>query len=148
KGFRASCLGIRGGLLPRSVRYCLPFLPSVPGKYDLAVSFLSPHDVVLRKVDAPCKVGWIHTDYSSVEAGVDTAFETSAWTRLDKLVAVSEHVAQTFVQVFPALRDKICVVENVLSPEFVRRQAAERDVSSEMQADDGHLRLCSVGRLT
>jgi glycosyltransferase involved in cell wall biosynthesis len=40
------------------------------------------------------------------------------------------------------------VVENVLSPELVRQQAAESDVFSEMPVEDGHLRLCSVGRFS
>jgi glycosyltransferase involved in cell wall biosynthesis len=145
---KARCLGVRGALLPRSVRYCLPFLPRIPGKYDLALSFLIPHDIVLRKVDASRKAGWVHTDYTSVETGVDTALEVSAWEPLDKVVAVSDEVARTFVQVFPSVREKICVVENVLSPQFVRQQAAACDVASEMPVENGHLRLCSVGRFT
>jgi len=147
-GARARCLGIRGGLLPRSVRYCLPFLPSIPGKYDLALSFLTPHDIVLRKVNATRKVGWIHNDYTSTETGVDTAFEARAWEPLQKIVAVSEEVARTFAQVFPSSRKKVVVVENVLSPQFVRQQAAAPDVSSEMPVENGYLRLCSVGRFS
>jgi len=145
---KARCLGVRGALLPRSVRYCLPFLPRIPGDYDLALGFLIPHDIVLWKVNAARKAGWIHTDYTSVETGVDTVFETRAWQPLDKVVAVSDDVARTFGQVFPSLREKICVVENVLSPAFVRQQAAESDVSSEMPVKAGQLRLCSVGRLS
>jgi glycosyltransferase involved in cell wall biosynthesis len=146
-GLNARCRGIRGALLPRSIRFCLPFLPPIPGSYDLAASFLTPHDVVLRKTHAPRKVGWIHTDYTSMETGVDTAFEAPAWEPLDAIIAVSDEVARTFAQAFPSARQKICVVENVLSPEFVRRQAAERDVSSEMPVTNGALRLCSVGRI-
>ena len=143
---KARILGIRGPLLPRSVRYCIPFLPRLSGRYDLAISFLAPHDVVLRNVEASRKVGWIHTDYTSVETGVDSAFETPAWEPLDELVAVSDEVARTFAQVFPSVREKIRVVENVLSPAFVRHQAAATDVSSDIPCEKGYVRLCSVGR--
>jgi glycosyltransferase involved in cell wall biosynthesis len=143
---KAGSFRVHGALLPRSVRYCLPFLPRIPGTYDFAFSFLTPHDIVLHKVNASRKIGWIHTDYSSVETGVDTAFEARAWEPLDTIVAVSDEVARTFGQVFPSLREKICVVENVLSPEFVRHQAAKCDATPEMPPDRGYLRICSVGR--
>ena len=35
------------------------------GEYDLAISFLMPHNIVLNKVRAKKRVCWIHTDYSS-----------------------------------------------------------------------------------
>ena len=139
-------MGIRGFLLPRSIRYALPFLPDIPGKYDLALSFLTPHDPVLRKVRSRRKVGWIHTDYSTMETGVDTALETPMWAGLDAIAAVSDDVSKTFVQVFPSVKDKVFVCENILSPAFVRAQAAEGDVSTEMPVEPGVLRLCSVGR--
>ena len=147
-GIKSRCLGVHGDLLPRSVRYCLPFLPVISGKYDLALSFLTPHDIVLRHVSASRKAGWIHTDYTSVETGVDTAFEAGAWAPLDNIVAVSGDVARTFAQVFPSLRGKISVIENVLSPGLVRQQAASADVSAEMPVPEGGVRLCSVGRFT
>lgn len=37
------------------------------GEYDLAISFLMPHNIVLDKVKAKKKACWIHTDYSTVE---------------------------------------------------------------------------------
>ena len=43
-----------------------PFLPSLKkyGKYDLAISYLTPHNIVRDKVDAKKKWAWVHTDYS------------------------------------------------------------------------------------
>ena len=143
--FRDRVLGIRGFLLPRSVRYCLPFLPPIPGDYDLAISFLTPHDPVLNKVSAIKKIGWIHTDYSVMECGVDQSFERPMWQELDAIAAVSDSVRDTFVSVFPELSKKVFVVENIISPEFVRKQA-ETDVSVEMPEVPAEYRICSVGR--
>ena len=41
-----------------------PFLPSLDylGEYDLAISFITPHNIVLNKVKAKKKIAWIHTD--------------------------------------------------------------------------------------
>ena len=141
-------LGIRGFLLPRSVRYSIGCLPWIPGEYDLAVSFLAPHDVVLRRVRARFRVGWIHTDYTRLETGVDRRFEMKTWCRLDSLAAVSTGVAETFSEAFGIEASRIRVIENVLSPTFVRGQARATDVSHEMVAGPSEFRLCSVGRFS
>lgn len=91
--------------------------------YDLAISFLTPHYIVLDHVKAKKKVGWIHTDYTKIQ--VDAKREVKMWERLDKIVSISPDVTKTFLQVFPSLKDKIVVIENILSPEFVRIRAEE-----------------------
>lgn len=138
-----------GFLLARSHRYAAPFLPRVPGAYDLAVSFLTPHDLAARLVDARRRVGWIHTDYTSVETGVAASFEEVAWAGMDKVVAVSDDVALSFARVFPGLSNRVLVIENVLSPAWVRRRAAEGAPPALVAAREAGLTtLCSVGRLT
>lgn len=146
--FRHQLLGIGGFLLPRSIRYCLPYLPTIPGTYDLAISFLTPHDPALEKVNARYRIGWIHTDYSAMECGVDRDFELPIWQNLNAIAAVSENVKKTFCKVFPELESKTIVIENILSPEFVRSQAAEIDISAEMLSPPGQIRICSVGRFS
>lgn len=143
--FRGRIMGVRGFLLPRSVRYCLPFLPKIPGSYDLAISFLTPHDPVMKKVTAKKRVGWVHTDYSTMDCGVDHAFELPVWQDLDAIAAVSDSVKDTFAQVFPEVSEKIVVIENIVSSGFIRRKA-EEDVTKEMPVVSGEIRICSVGR--
>ena len=52
-----------------------PYLPSLRnyGEYDLAISFLQPHNYVLSKVNAKKKACWIHTDYTKVEVDAEEA---------------------------------------------------------------------------
>ncbi len=140
--------GVGGFLLPRSVRYALPFLPDVPGDYDLAIGFLAPHDVVSKRVRARRRHGWVHTDYSQLETGVDLAFESRAWTALDGIVAVSSDVARTFRDTFGLPTFAVRVIENVLDVPLVRAEAAEFDALEEMEAAPSTLRLCSVGRFS
>lgn len=123
-----------------------PYLPSLAeyGEYDLAVSFLTPHNIVRDKVSARTKAAWIHTDYSYID--VDRASELPVWMSYDVIASISTAVTEAFLKTFPETKDKIRLIENILSPSFVRSQAALLDVSDEMPAEGGVVRLCSVGR--
>ncbi len=125
-----------------------PYLPSLKhyGEYDLAISFLQPHNYVLSKVNAKKKACWIHTDYTKVEFDVDA--ELSIWSAYDQIVSISPDVTGTFLQVFPSLGNKIIEIENILSSEFVRKRADETNVASEIPKEEGRVNLLSVGRFT
>ena len=123
-----------------------PHLPSLEqyGEYDLAISFLQPHNYVLSKVRAKRKACWIHTDYTKVE--FDVQAELPVWTAFDHVVSISPDVTLTFLKVFPSLRDKIVEIENCLPSSFVRKRADEKDVTKEMPKEQGTVNLLSVGR--
>lgn len=128
-----------------------PYLPSLRGlgTYDLAISFLTPHNIVLRKVDAKRKVCWIHTDYSYVDTDVD--LELPIWRGFDHIVSISPAVTQAFGSVFPTLKDKIVEMENILSTRFVRERAIlipESDILREMPRRMDEVRILSIGRFT
>lgn len=125
-----------------------PYLPMMKqnGDYDLAISFLQPHNYVLSKVKAKKKACWIHTDYSNVE--FDAEAELPIWTAYDYIISISPDVTKSFLQVFPSLNNKIVLIENILSSEFVRKRAGEKDVSAEMSKKNGVVNVLSVGRFT
>lgn len=121
-----------------------PVLPDLfeYGEYDLAISFLTPHNIVAEKVRARKKVAWIHTDYTRISVDVDK--ELPVWSRFDKIVSISEDVTKAFLQVFPSLSEKIIEINNILSPIFVRRRAEEFPVCFPYH--EGRINLLSVGR--
>ena len=121
-----------------------PFLPSLEdlGEYDLAISFLQPHNIVLNKVKAKRKVAWIHTDYSSVH--VNTKLELPVWAGFDYIASISPDCTKSFLKAFPSLENKIIEIENILSSDFIRQQAELLDVSDEMPKHG--INLLSVGR--
>lgn len=125
-----------------------PYLPSLEqfGNYDLAISFLQPHNYVLSKVRAKKKACWIHTDYTKVEFDVDA--ELPVWTAYDYVVSISPDVTKTFLQVFPTLSNKIVEIENILSTKFVRERAEETDVTNEMPKNEKTVNVLSVGRFS
>jgi len=127
-----------------------PYLPSLEqyGEYDLAISFLQPHNYVLSKVKAKKKVCWIHTDYTKVEFDVDA--ELPIWSAYDHIVSISPDVTKTFLQVFPSLEDKIVEIENILSSEFVRKRADEFEFkfNGNVNKISKVVNILSVGRFS
>lgn len=121
-----------------------PFLKELDylGEYDLAISFLQPHNIVLNKVKAKKKIAWIHTDYSTVH--VNAAKELKIWGQFDHVVSISPDCTRSFLKTFPSLKDKIIEIENILSNEFVLQQAGLLDVGQEISKSS--LNLVSVGR--
>ncbi len=111
-------------------------------EYDLAISFLTPHKIVLDKLRAKKKVAWIHTDYQTLKVAKELA--QPVWAQYDKIISISKDITRTFLNVFPSLSDKIVEVENILSSTFIRKRAELYDVESEMCSSD--LNLLSVGR--
>ncbi|MEH7884023.1 glycosyltransferase [Bacillus sp. JJ1609] len=122
-----------------------PFLPRLTKEYDLAIGFLWPHHFIAEKVNAKRKVGWIHTDYSNIF--VDKSTENKMWKQLDQIVAVSDECSNTFLEIFPDLKKKTMVIENILSPEFVKQQA-ELGSALEMKKHPEKTVIVSVGRLS
>ena len=122
---------------------CLPSFYD-RGEYDLAISFLIPHNIVRDKVRAKQKWAWIHTDYATVE--VDVARELPVWASYDRIVSISDSVTRSFVATFPSLADKIVVLENILSENFVREQA-ELPVDTRQFPTDG-INLCTIARFS
>ena len=110
------------GFLGEEVSKVLPSFHHY-GEYDLAISFLNPHNFVLDHVTTKKKICWIHTDYSHMSINVD--LELPVWSAYDYVISISEDVTKTFLQVFPTLKDKIVEIENILSPDYVRSRANE-----------------------
>jgi len=125
-----------------------PVLPAInPDKeYDLAVSFLAPHDIVLEKVRARKKACWIHTDYTKID--VNEPLELPIWSQYDHIAAVSEGVAEAFGKRFPSLRERVKIVPNIVDSQYIQEQSRAFNVDAEMPREDGVTRLLSVGRFT
>ena len=113
-------------------------------EYDLAISFLQPHNIVRDKVRAKKKACWIHTDYSGVDVNAEQ--EMPVWRAFDYIVSISDDVTRTFLRTFPALSDKIVQIENILSPAFVRKRAEE--FLAELPSGQGSVKLLSIGRFS
>lgn len=126
-------------------RYVTPVLPSLEhlGTYDLAISYLTPHNIVLDKVKAHKKLAWIHTDYSTID--VNAALELPVWAAYDHIVSISDHVSETFCSVFPSLRERLVRIDNVITTDFVR-QRAKGGRPHDIPLHEGAVHLLTIGR--
>lgn len=127
-------------------RITLPFIPKLEEEYDVAISFLWPHYFVGDKVRAKRKIGWIHTDYSNINLNAN--MEYKMWSKMDNIVAVSEGCRDSFLSILPNVNKNVEIIENILSPEFVREQAHREDAMKELQMKSGKVKLVTVGRLS
>lgn len=124
--------------------YTLPYMPQISKKeYDLAISFLTPHYFVAEKVIAKKKIAWIHTDYSKV--AVDQATQLLMWNKYDHIISISAQVTNSFLSVFPLLKDKIIEIGNMIPDQYMEKQREAFSVKDEMP-DDGSVKLLSIGR--
>lgn len=133
-----------GVALEYSHKFTCPLMPSIqPDKeYDLAVSFLTPHYFVTQKVRAKKKIAWIHTDYSRVQVNIPS--ETAMWSSYDHIASISDAVTESFLKLFPGLKNKVVLIENILPVRYVKKQVKAFSVEPEMPADG--IRLLSIGR--
>lgn len=128
-----------------------PFLHTLYryGEYDIAISFLNPHNIVAEKVKAKKKICWIHTDYTKIDINKD--IELPVWEKYDHIVSISPDVTTTFLTVFPSLKNKIVEIENILSSEFVKNRAEQvpqSEILTEMPLETNVTRILSVGRFS
>lgn len=124
-------------------KYTTPLLPSLYklGQYDLAVSFLTPHNIIASKVIAKKKIAWIHTDYSTIS--INPKMELPVWECFDKIISISDDVSSAFIQQFPTLTNRIFLIENIISTQLIREQATEFE---PIEYDSTLVNICSIGR--
>ncbi|WP_322412440.1 glycosyltransferase [Clostridium perfringens] len=124
-------------------KYALPFLPKIEKEYDVAISYLWPHYFIAEKVKAIKKIAWIHTDYSTIETDVN--LDLKMWDKFDHIIAVSEECKNAFLTKYPILKEKIKVIENITSPDFIKKMAKE---NIECIEEDNSFKVLSVARLS
>jgi glycosyltransferase involved in cell wall biosynthesis len=136
------------GFLGEEVSKVVPDInPSV--EYELAISFLTPHNFVRDHVRTKKKICWIHTDYTRID--VNAELELPMWDSFDYIASISPDVTKTFLQVFPSLASKIIEIENILSSAFVRNRAEEIETTdleqrSAISGQQSVINLLSIGR--
>ena len=116
--------------------------PVIPGEYDLGIMFLGVADTLVNKVNAKVKIAWNHTDYTTLHPDKD--YDRKIFQKLDYIASVSEESRNQFLSVYPELKNKAIVIENILSPELIHKQAEEEPVG--MKRSEGETILLSVGR--
>lgn len=130
--------------MQRMWQYSLKNLPSLDKEYDVAISYLWPHYFVADKVKAKKKIAWIHTDYSKIH--IDIEEDLKIWDKFNYIMAVSEECKNSFLKKYPSLKDKVKIMENIMSPTFIKAMAQE-PFEKEIK-EDKCFKIVSVARLS
>lgn len=125
-------------------KYSSFFLPKLDKEYDVAISYAWPHDIIANKVKAKKKIAWVHTDYSKLE--IDNQLDLKVWNQYDHIASVSDACSEAFLTTYPILKEKVMVVENITSPNFIKNMSEEELVLKDVKNKD--FILVSVGRLS
>lgn len=133
-----------GVALEYSHKYTEPFMPMINQnvEYDLAISFLTPHYFVAKKVKSKKKIAWIHTDYSKVQ--IHNESEYIMWNQYDHIASISDAVTAGFLEIFPELKEKVILIENILPQKLIENQ--KNAFSVEKEIPDKGIKLLSIGR--
>lgn len=93
--------------------------PKLENNYDVAISFLEfwPMEYLVRRVKAKKKIGWIHIDIK--EAGLLPRISNDLYSKLDKIVLVSDSCVQNMKDIYPQQSDRIICIENILDSETI-----------------------------
>lgn len=125
-------------------KYTLPFLPRIDKEYEVAISYLWPHYYIAKKIKAKKKIAWIHTDYSTIDTDIDE--DLGMWSNFDHIIAVSEACKESFLNKYPQLSERVQVIENITSPQFIKKMSNE-ELDNPMLYDN-RFKLLTVARLS
>ena len=112
--------------------------------YDLAVAFLEGGAAyyVAEHVSADKKAAVLHVDYG--RAGYFPSLDRDCYDSFDRIFSVSEEVRQSFLQVYPELKEKTALLYNIIDQEEIREKAKGEGFTDEYTG----VRILTVGRLT
>ena len=112
-------------------------------KFDYAIGFMegwSNQYVASNKIKAKKKFIWIHPQYKSCY--LIPEIDKKIFSKVDGIALVSENCVEQFLEFFPEFNEKINVVPNIISTEFVRKKANAESVSVKK----ARINFCSVSR--
>lgn len=127
-----------------AIKYSTYFLPKIKKRYEVAISYAWPHDILAKKVKANKKIAWIHTDYSRLE--VDYEIDFNMWNKFDFIVSISDECTNSFLRTYPKLKEKIIKIENITAPSFIKRMMSE--TVENIDDNDKTFQILSIGRLS
>lgn len=120
-------------------------IPINKTKYDIAISYMNgfPNYYVMDKVYAKSKILWIHNEYQKLNYSAE--FDRPYYEACNRIVTISEKCLESFTSVFPHLKNKIFVLENItINGDIIA--LGDEGTAKEFEYFD-ELKLLSIGRL-
>lgn len=132
--------------LNRWIKYYADYIPANDQKYDVAIAYAGGECAyyMFDKVIADKKIYYFHSDYSKID--IDADLERQYVDRADLVVTISEKCKDSLSTLFPEISDRIRVLQNLSSKDFIYKLADEY-YPEEYENREDYLKIVSVGRL-
>ena len=117
-------------------------MPEMKEKYDLAIAYWGDRTLfyMCDKVKADKKLAWLHFDYNSPPR--ENAIYEKYFSMCDKVITVSESIAESLKNALPSVKDKITVLEN-----FTDREGIIEMSKVPVSLEGKGVKLLTVGRI-
>lgn len=115
-------------------------------EYDVAIAFLHPNHLERNKLKAKKYLAFIHTDFLALN--IDKGKELKMWQQYNEIAGVSDEVSSNFKKVFPKISDKVTTIENIISVDFINKQANEPIADAHFFVETHQLCFLSIGRFS
>ncbi|MBZ5749696.1 glycosyltransferase [Metabacillus rhizolycopersici] len=112
--------------------------------YDVAIAYSQgmPTYLTANKVKASKKLAWINTDY--VNTLYDKDFDYKSYSKIDNIIAVSEHTKNSVSQLREEYKDKVDLILDIVDPNMIYKMSLEEDAG---EFDKSLVNILTVGRL-
>lgn len=132
--------------LNRWINHYVDLIPANDQKYDVAIAYAGGECAyyMFDKVMADKKIYYFHSDYSKID--IDVELEKQYVDRADLIVTISEKCKNSLSILFPEISDRIRVLQNLSSKDFIYKLANEY-YPKEFKNKEDYLKIVSVGRL-
>lgn len=114
--------------------------------YDCVIAFAEGYITEFVAGVRGHKAAWIHIDYKRYLTYTGHPDEAGIYGRFANVVIPSQFSAKSFIDTYPALKDKIKCIPNVISSDMVRREAASGK-PTDASFCPGGFSIISVGRI-
>ncbi|MBC5630267.1 glycosyltransferase [Clostridium sp. NSJ-6] len=126
-------------------KYMKSAIGIIDKNYDVAIGYLekTSNYICADCIKANKKVAWIHTDYNKLKA--DKVFDEKYFSKFDYVVTVSDQCKDILSIKFVDYKDKIRVIENIVSSRIINKLSKE-NISLPISRNEKV--IVSVGRLS
>lgn len=130
------------------IKFLSLLIPSLRKRYDTAIAYRCGicTDILVEVVKSGNKISWWHHGEMNLNESEKEHLYTD-YRKIKHIIAVSESSATLVKQNFPEVKDKVCVIPNMVCSNTIQHKALEQcKITFESYSDTFH--IVSVGRLS
>lgn len=113
-------------------QYVLPKLKNVFSRYEVVCVMSEGSSFRQAVAEAKCKkkIQWIHIDYCEWKEKNDwnrkiTRNDGEIYKKFDNIIVLTESIKEGFIGLYPYLKDKVMVNQNLIPVEIIKKKAEE-----------------------